>query len=522
MPASISNSMCAWCLLDLSEDAAESKTDLPITGSFLIGRLVKSDLQLECGSVSGSHAEISMKKGQLWINDLDSTNGTFVNGVRIEESTQLHTDDILQIGSMAYQIGTNKPAQMKLRSVVETIESDIPESPEGRFHRLLRVGAVPFFQPVFDISDDQSKLVGYEILGRGRLPGLCTADEMFDAAKAMDKEEELSQTLRKRGIEAADANFSSGKMVFVNTHPFELNSENLAESLAKIRSIYPDRAFILELPVSILESTEMISVVDAATRDMGIDLAICGFNATSIRLEDLQRLSPKVVKFSAELIRDIHKADHRKHKLLSTMVEMLTKLDIQPMAEFVEQSGEHETLKQLGFGLAQGFYYGHPVSVEECHEEKKTTQKPESPAEKKPSPRPMRDRRTPQLQSPKTNIPASTAKVQCEITPGAKWILEQPENYFTIQVMVTITDNLASQYVAEQQQPDQYKVHQILCRGRRLFVVVYGSFVSREAAKVAGEELGDAASYRLVRQFSKVQSAIRSPGDFSLGGEDSV
>ena len=104
--------MCPWCLLDLSEDAAESKTVLPITGSFLIGRLVKSDLQLECGSVSGSHAEISMKKGQLWINDLDSTNGTFVNGVRIEKSTQLHTDDILQIGSMVYQIGTNKPLSL--------------------------------------------------------------------------------------------------------------------------------------------------------------------------------------------------------------------------------------------------------------------------------------------------------------------------------------------------------------------------------------------------------------------------
>ena len=509
MSASTTNQICPWYLLDLSEDSVPGQK-LQVKESFQIGRVPTSDLLLQCGSVSGTHAEIMVKDGEIWISDLDSTNGTFVNGVRIDEVTRLHKEDIVQFGSLVYQVGNDEESKAKVRTTAQTIESDIPESPEGRFHRLLRVGVVPFFQPVVDISNGSVKLAGYEVLGRGRLPGLCTPLEMFEAAKELNKEEELSQALRKHGIQVADASFSSGKMLFVNTHSSELSSkslaaEGLAESLARIRTNHPDRTFILEVPASILGAPEKRAILDAATRGMGIQLSVYGLNATAVRLEDLQRLSPKVVKFSAEMIRDIHKADQRKQRLVATMDMMLKEFNIQRMAEFVEKRKAHETLQQLGFVFAQGYYYGHPSSIEDCIQNQ-MTQRAKTANGSNESPNAAKQSAG---TTESVGDPAPAVGPKAETTTGAKWVLQQPANYFTVQIMATTSGQLALKYINKQRHPEKFLTYQIVSRGRRMHVVVSGSFVSRAAAEIAAEHLAAEDNLPLIRQFSHVQREFR-------------
>lgn len=65
-----------------------------------IGRGVKSDVVLADPGVSRQHCEVHMKNGDLLVLDLDSTNGTFVDGDRIEGSAPLPVGSVLQIGSM--------------------------------------------------------------------------------------------------------------------------------------------------------------------------------------------------------------------------------------------------------------------------------------------------------------------------------------------------------------------------------------------------------------------------------------
>ena len=496
MPASVSNAKSSWSFLDHSDDSNEIN-EIPIQTPFLIGRHSSADLPLTCISVSGSHAELVFKSDELWINDLDSTNGTFVNGVRIIESSQLVRGDVVQFGSMVYQVAkTEAKKPVNLRAAVETLESSIPESPEGQFHRLLRVGVVPFFQPVFDISSDVSEIAGYEVLGRGRMPGLCTPEEMFAAASKMEKTAELSESLRKHGIEVADANFSSGKLIFVNTHPSELLSESLGESLAKVRSNYPDRNFILEVPASILEAREKISFIDSATRDMNIDLSVYGLDCDVVRLAELQRLNPKIVKVAEDSIRGIEKADHLKHKRVSTVVKMLLELGIQPMAEKIETAGEHETIKQLGFQLAQGYHYGRPSSIEDSLEPGSAELINDGAA--------VVDAKS--ETAAKSSVEVSTPTTSGRKASGAQWVLNQPEDYFTIQVMVTISKRSAGDYVAKQDNPESFVIYPKQGKRRALFVVIHGSYASRAAAKVVSDELKDSTCFPLIRSFANVQS----------------
>jgi pSer/pThr/pTyr-binding forkhead associated (FHA) protein len=47
---------------------------------------------------SGHHARIESQRDGVWILDLGSTNGTFVNGARLDGRRQLREGDVVQIG----------------------------------------------------------------------------------------------------------------------------------------------------------------------------------------------------------------------------------------------------------------------------------------------------------------------------------------------------------------------------------------------------------------------------------------
>jgi DNA-binding CsgD family transcriptional regulator len=64
-----------------------------------IGRRDENDITIGWDSaVSKHHAELEYVASSWFVSDLDSTNGTFVNGVRVAQKRKLHVDDELRIG----------------------------------------------------------------------------------------------------------------------------------------------------------------------------------------------------------------------------------------------------------------------------------------------------------------------------------------------------------------------------------------------------------------------------------------
>ncbi|MDQ2077283.1 FHA domain-containing protein [Marinimicrobium sp. ABcell2] len=90
-------------LIQLIDDVVANKFDVP-QGSLHLGRHPGSDIQLDDGAVSARHARIIAETNadfpqfrEYYLEDLHSTNGTFVNGQKISGRRRLHHNDTLRI-----------------------------------------------------------------------------------------------------------------------------------------------------------------------------------------------------------------------------------------------------------------------------------------------------------------------------------------------------------------------------------------------------------------------------------------
>jgi len=79
----------------------------PVTEvSLIVGRSESCDIQVTEGHPSREHARVGVRAGMLRVEDLHSTNGTFVNGQKISAATDLSLADVVKFGDEAFSVQT--------------------------------------------------------------------------------------------------------------------------------------------------------------------------------------------------------------------------------------------------------------------------------------------------------------------------------------------------------------------------------------------------------------------------------
>ena len=74
-----------------------------VDGTKIIGRDPGCDIVVAGSHVSRRHAELSIRSGKLWVKDLGSSNGSFVNGKRNDE-TALKNGDEVKFDAMIFKV----------------------------------------------------------------------------------------------------------------------------------------------------------------------------------------------------------------------------------------------------------------------------------------------------------------------------------------------------------------------------------------------------------------------------------
>jgi adenylate cyclase len=119
-----------------SEDKKEFSTDSKLV---ILGRLKSKQrdyLSLNDDKVSAHHARLTYENGEYWIEDLGSTNGTWVNNKRIRVKTHLTPKTVIRVGgtSLTVEVVPGKPSQLPEVAITvspeetpaETVKADEP------------------------------------------------------------------------------------------------------------------------------------------------------------------------------------------------------------------------------------------------------------------------------------------------------------------------------------------------------------------------------------------------------------
>jgi len=83
-----------------------------------VGRLEDNNFQIPAPSVSSHHCEILLRGNEVTIKDLDSTNGTFINGEQVTEMV-LPIGQVVRFGSVEARLEASAPTAASGKKILD-------------------------------------------------------------------------------------------------------------------------------------------------------------------------------------------------------------------------------------------------------------------------------------------------------------------------------------------------------------------------------------------------------------------
>ncbi len=124
--------------VEMADGVVQERT---FTHSFRIGRAPECEYQLMDHSVSRAHAEICFEVGHWWVKDLSSTNGTYLNGSRVDRAllppqSKIEIGEITKEPHVIFWLGINAPPSIDHAHTVVSA-SKVQESIAQALHSTL-------------------------------------------------------------------------------------------------------------------------------------------------------------------------------------------------------------------------------------------------------------------------------------------------------------------------------------------------------------------------------------------------
>jgi EAL domain-containing protein (putative c-di-GMP-specific phosphodiesterase class I) len=335
---------------------------------FTVGRAETADHTVYSGKVSKEHATIRVTDGRYELRDLDSTNGTFVNGQRV--STHLLEDgDIVHLAHVEFCFRHARPeahaATSETGELVEQtqlMEADQPPSiirGTELLRELIDTGAIEMlYQPIVDLRT--RSVIAYEALARGTHPELsANPAPLLALAEQCDLVVELSRRFATQAVKSS-TRLPRGAKVFVNMHARELARPDLLDALSELAALAsPDHPVVLEIAEASVTDVSAMGKNKEVFMSLGLQFAYDDFGAGQARLLELTDIPPDYLKFDKSMIEGIEGAAPRQ-EMVSALLRVVRSLGVRVIAEGVETERVAAICQRLGCDLGQGFLFGRP------------------------------------------------------------------------------------------------------------------------------------------------------------------
>jgi hypothetical protein len=95
--------------VDLDILERNARRALRLRAPFVLGRSRDADVFLQDGEVSRRHARFETNGGVVYLEDLQSSNGTFLNGRRVTEAIEIRAGDEIDVGTTRLVVTSVRP-----------------------------------------------------------------------------------------------------------------------------------------------------------------------------------------------------------------------------------------------------------------------------------------------------------------------------------------------------------------------------------------------------------------------------
>ncbi|KMW57968.1 Sensory box/GGDEF family protein [Candidatus Rhodobacter oscarellae] len=240
----------------------------------------------------------------------------------------------------------------------------------GEVHGALEGGQIKaWFQP--QISTDTGHVSGAEALARWEHPdhGIILPGAFLPAISAAGLTDRLGEVILFNALSAMHEWVDAGlhvPSVGVNFSTDDLSDPKLPD---RIRweldrfELTPDRLCIEVLETVIASnSNDIIARNLAKLCEMGCKIDLDDFGTGHASIANIRRFYVNRIKIDRSFVTNVDR-DRQQQQMLTAILEMASRLEIDTLAEGVENAGEHTLLAQLGCNHVQGYHIARPMTL---------------------------------------------------------------------------------------------------------------------------------------------------------------
>lgn len=229
----------------------------------------------------------------------------------------------------------------------------------------------PWFQP--QISTDTGLVTGFEALARWNHPnrGMVPPSAFLPAIEQVGMLERLAEIMMYHSLTALKAWDNAGfdvPQIGVNFAGPELSNPKLIDKVKWELDRFdldPHR-----LAVEVLETVVASAPDDTITRnlnglnELGCKIDLDDFGTGHASIASIRRFAVSRIKIDRSFVIKADR-DPEQQRMISAILTMAERLEVETLAEGVETVGEHALLAQLGCNHVQGFGIGKPMPFDQ-------------------------------------------------------------------------------------------------------------------------------------------------------------
>ena len=339
-------------------------TDFP----FVIGRDEAADFTVDSSRVSRRHVMLDRQDGAYVLRDLESTNGTYVNGKRVAE-VNMSDGDVVVIADfeLTFYSGQSVIRASATQVMTQPVSGGLTDGNDliiqvRRLHEALTHRSINArFQPLVQL--DKSEVFGYEATREcDDLPGQNRQAESIVGSTECRLTERVNQQHRLFSVEQA-TQLDEGTHLFLGLQVSEISAEFLPDSLDRLADIVAHKhQLVAQIPETAVCDIPYFLQFIQGLRDREIKIAYANFCGSPTQISGWNAVVPDFLKLSPSLVKGISRASGG-WRTVQTLLQATQELGCAAIATGIDNTADVQCLVELGCPYGQGDYIGAPQPI---------------------------------------------------------------------------------------------------------------------------------------------------------------